>query len=72
MNVYENEQSIERDDIIVRIVKIQQTSMPLRCKIHGCDSKEIYDVQIEKPKDYSNLGGWFCARHIKSIFAIDV
>ena len=70
MKEYSSLKTIKRGDMTVRIGKI--TNPQITCNVNHCSQQPIYDIQFEKPKNFSNVGGVFCKEHIKNIFGIEV
>lgn len=65
MRVYKPLNYIRCGDIGIRISEI---IYPKKCRVPGCQESECYDIQFEKPDNYSFMGGVFCKKHLECIF----
>ena len=65
MRVYKPINYIRCSDIGIRIDKLLQSQ---KCSVPGCQESECYDIQFEKPDNYSFIGGTFCKNHLECIF----
>ena len=73
MMEFELIKEFNRGDMKIALNKVTFPVYPsIKCGVVNCDCHDIYDIQFEKPENYSNAGGWFCKEHLKNIFNVDV
>ncbi len=71
MNIVKNHIPMTRGDLTIHIQKILGGE-PCHCGIYKCESKDLYNIQFEKLPNLGDVGGTFCAKHIKDIFNLNV